>query len=271
MKLIIFAALSLAVVTFGQKKPPAACDSTNIASIQNLASGQSTFAPGSLAQILWCDLEFPAVTTPISSVLVHGLNAPVTFIDLSQTTQVTSIAYHGYPGFTPREVVIQLPNASLVPGGAQVQIMRGASVLASTGIQVDGFAPGLFTMNGQPDGPALARNAVNYVSGSNAVHVGDTVTIYCEGLGPTTPFVNAGNVPGFQAVTTYTPEVVVGNMAASVTLSKLVPLPSMLPSAAGVYEVTFVVPPVNTNKPNQPIYVQTQGFKSNVASLAVVP
>jgi uncharacterized protein (TIGR03437 family) len=266
------AAVSLSVVAFGQKNPPAASNSTNIVSIQNLASGQSRFSPGSLAQVLWCDLEFPAVTTPITSVLVHGQFAAPTFVDKTQTTLVTSVAYHGYPGFTPREFVIQLPNIGLPTGKTDVQIMRGAAVLASTGIQADIFAPGLFTMDGQPNGPVLARNGIDYVAGSNVVHVGDAITIYCEGLGPTTPFVPIGVVPTFPAVVLSPPQVVVGNMVASVSIAKLVegpPFPN--PSPAGMYEVTFVIPPVNTNKGSQPIYVQTGGFKSNVASLTVVP
>jgi uncharacterized protein (TIGR03437 family) len=273
MKVYTFAmAVSLSVVAFGQKNPPATCNSTNIVSIQNLASGQSTFSPGSLAQVLWCDLEFPAPTTPITSVLVHGQTAAPTFVDKSQTTLVTSVAYHGYPGFTPREFVIQLPNTGLPTGSAQVEIMRGATVLASTGIQVDNFAPGLFTLDGQPNGPVLARNGIDYVAGNNVVHVGDTITIYCEGLGPTFPFVPSGLVPNFPTVTLSTPQVVVGNMSASVSIAKLVETPpSLVPPAAGLYEVTFVIPPVNTNKGSQPIYVQTGGFKSNVATLTVVP
>jgi len=273
MKVYTFAvAVSLSVVAFGQKNPPAACNSTNIVSIQNLASGQSAFSPGSLAQVLWCDLEFPAPTTPITSVLVHGQFAAPTFVDVSQTTQVTSVAYHGYPGFTPREFVIQLPNSGLPTGKTDVQIMRGASVLASAGIQVDSFAPGLFTMDGQPNGPVLARNGIDYVAGNNVVHVGDTVTIYCEGLGPTTPFVSTGDVPNVPAVVVSMPQVVVGNMVAAVSTAKLVEVPPFpYPWPAGMYQVTFVIPPVNTNRGSQPIYVQTGGFKSNVATLTVVP
>lgn len=268
MKTIILMALSLTAAAFGQKNAPTACGSTSITSIQNLASGQSAFSPGSLAQVLWCDLEFPAVTTPITSVTVHGLNAPITFLDLSQTTQVTSIAYHGYPGFTPREIVIQVP-IELPTGNTQVQIMRENSVVASSGIQLDAFAPGIFTLDHQPGGPVLVRDGINFAP---AVHVGDTVTIYCEGLGPTTPFVPTFGIPAFPAITINTPTVMVGNMPAAVSVSKLMQVPPFLfPPQFGIYEVTFVVPPVNTNKASQPIYVQTGGFKSNVANLTVLP
>jgi hypothetical protein len=61
-------------------------------------------------------------------------------------------------------------------------------------------------------------------------------------------------------------------MSASVSIAKLVEAPPFLnPPAAGMYEITFIVPPVNTNKASQPIYVQTGGFQSNVATLTVVP
>ena len=70
--------------------------------------------------------------------------------------------------------------------------MRGASVLASTAIEVTSFAPGLFTMNGDPGGPVLVEFGGSVVP---MVGVGDAVTIYCEGLGPTSPPVNAGAVP----------------------------------------------------------------------------
>src|SRR6185312_14041395 len=123
-----------------------------------------------------------------------------------------------------------------------------------------------------PNGPVLARNGIDYVAGNNVVHVGDTVTIYCEGLGPTTPFVSTGDVPNVPAVVVSMPQVVVGNMVAAVSTAKLVEVPPFpYPWPAGMYQVTFVIPPVNTNRGSQPIYVQTGGFKSNVATLTVVP
>ena len=89
---------------------PSTCDSTKILSVQNLASGDTANSLGGLSKISWCDFEFPAPTTPVTSVLVHGQPAFITYKTVMQSSPVTSVILHGYPSFMRHEIVAQLPN-----------------------------------------------------------------------------------------------------------------------------------------------------------------
>lgn len=149
------------------------------------------------------------------------------------------------------------------------ELRRGNVTLASTSIPMEDFAPGIFTLNGTPTGPAIVWDStLNYILGTNPAHPGEAVTVFCEGLGPTNPFVATGSVPTGLAVTLTTPQIYVGSQLAVVIVSKLA-TGSATPSAAGVYEVTFVVPPLRSETVDQPIYISIGGKTSNTAILPV--
>jgi uncharacterized protein (TIGR03437 family) len=109
---------------------------------------------------------------------------------------------------------------------------------------------------------------MHYILLNQPAQSGAVVTILCEGLGPTVPFVPTGSVPNGLAVTITNPQVFVGNQLATVILSRLA-TNSAGPAAAGVYEVTFVVPSVGGG--NEPIYISIGGTTSNTAVLPVAP
>lgn len=268
---LVAAVIGYCSSAFGQAGAPTTCDSTTVLSVENFASGNASNALGGISKILWCDFEFPAPTTPVTSVLVHGQPAFITLQTVQQTTPVTSAIFHGYPSFVPQEIVVQLPNVGVPTGPNQLQLLRGPQTLTSTSIPVDQFAPGIFTLDLTPGGPAAAWDtSMNYILPSNPAHTGEAVTIFCEGLGPTTPFVPTGSIPDGIAITSTTPEVHLGNQLAVVILSKLATGVAN-PSAAGVYEVTFIVPPVPGATVNQPIYLTIGGATSNTATLPIMP
>jgi uncharacterized protein (TIGR03437 family) len=267
---LLLAILVVCGSAFGQS-PSSTCDSTKILSVENLASGDTVNSLGGLSKISWCDFEFPAPTTPVTSVLVHGQPAFITYKTVMQSSPVTSVILHGYPSFMRHEIVAQLPNLGVPLESVQLQLRRGGSTIASTAIQIQDFSPGIFTLDTTPGGPAIVTDSVmNYILATNPAHSGEAVTLYCEGLGPTNPFVPTGSVPKGLAVTTTTPQIFVGSQSAPVILSRLVS-GSATPSPAGVYEVTFVVPPVPGGKANLPIYLSIGGKNSNTALLPVAP
>jgi uncharacterized protein (TIGR03437 family) len=267
---LLLATLVACGSAFGQSLS-STCDSTKILSVQNLASGETANSLGGLSKISWCDFEFPAPTTPVTSVLVHGRPAFITYKTVMQSSPVTSVILHGYPSFVPHEIVAQLPNLEVPVESVQLQLRRGGSIIASTAIQIHDFSPGIFTLDSTPGGPAIVTDSVmNYILETNPAHSGEAVTLFCEGLGPTNPFVPTGSVPKGLAVTTTTPQVFVANQSAPVILSRLASGGST-PSPVGVYEVTFVVPPVTGGKSNLPIYVSIGGKSSNTALLPVAP
>ncbi len=279
MKAVLLVATFVAScgTAFGQSPsaPPAAipstCDSTKILSVENFAAGDSSSSLGGISKIMWCDFEFPPPTTPVTSVLVHGKKAFITLQNVTQTSPVTSVIFHGYPSYVPQQIVAQLPNVGVPTGTAQLHLSRGNQTVASTSIQVEEFGPGIFTLDSKPGGPAIVQDSLmNYILEGNPAQSGQAVTVFCEGLGPTSPFVPTGSVPDGLAATTTTPQVYVGGQLAPVILSRLA-TGGATPSAAGVYEVTFVVPAGTGGKAVLPIYLAIGGKTSNTATLPVAP
>lgn len=187
------------------------------------------------------------------------------------TSPVTSVIYHGYPSFTPQELVVQLPNSGLSTGSVELQLRRGSSTIASKSIQMDEYAPGIFTLDGTATGEAIVQDLnLDYIFDANPAHPGQVVTIFCEGLGPTNPFVPAGSVPTGLAFTASNPQIYVGNQLASLVISDLRG-GNEAPSAAGIYNVSFVVPSVSGANISQPIYITIGGKTSNIATIPVAP
>ena len=266
---VLLGFLAISVSAFAQgKKSAVICDSTQIVSVANLATGDDALSPGALAKVLWCDFEFPQSATPVASISVHGQPAFVAMASRGQATPVTSVVLRGYPSFRPQEFIVQLPG-DLDTGGTDLTVQT-ASASASKDINIDSVSPGIFTLDQQPKGPAIAQNDNGYILGDNAAQVGSTITIYATGLGATTPFVPAGQVPSGPADTVETPEVRIGDQQAVVVSSRLSPFTGF-PSAAGIYEVTVVVPPVDTSQQSQKIHLRIGGRRSNVATLPVIP
>ena len=247
------------------------CDSTKILSVKNFASGTSDNSLGGISKISWCEFQFPAPTSPVTSVLVHGQQAFITLQTVTPTSPVTSVILHGYPSLVPQQIVAQLPNLNVPAGSVQLELRHGKETIASAAVQVEEFAPGIFTLNNQPGGPAIIQDSsMNYILPSNPAQPGQAVTVFCEGLGPTNPFVPAGTVPTGLAATITTPQVYVGGQLAVVIVSRLA-TGTAKPSAAGVYEVTFVVPQVAAGTTELPIYLTIGGKTSNTAVLPVAP
>jgi uncharacterized protein (TIGR03437 family) len=250
---------------------PTTCDSTKILSVENLASGAGNNSLGGLSKISWCEFEFPAPTTPVTSVLVHGEKAFITLQTVTPTSPVTSVILHGYPSLVPQQIVAQLPNSGVSIGSTQLQLRHGDTTIAFTSVQMEEFAPGIFTLDNQPGGPAIVQDSsTNYILPSNPAQPGQAVTVFCEGLGPTNPFVPAGTVPTGLAATITTPQVYVGGQSAVVIVSRLA-TGATKPSSAGVYEVTFIVPNVAAGTSELPIYLTIGSKTSNTAVLPIAP
>jgi uncharacterized protein (TIGR03437 family) len=146
--------------------------------------------------------------------------------------------------------------------------MQNGGLLASLETELEDFSPGLFTMDQKLNGPVVARNPAqaslnaDYIGGNSLVYVGDTITVYATGLGAADQF--AGTLPVI-------PDVYVGDQPAVVIDARPITGITAFFAPPGLYQVTFVVPPVGPSDNPQPIYIQIGGVKSNVAKLAVRP
>ncbi len=239
---------------------PGYCDPPAIAAVEDGASYSSTLSPGSIAVILWCDNTVPLPTTPVTSVLVNGLPGYV-----YPLPTVTSAVSNTQPSYL--QTTIQLPVGART-GDVNVQLKRESTVLAQKKIDLSKFAPGIFTLNDSGHGLALAEHDYgNYVTAACPAAPGETVTIYTEGLGPTTPAVATGDLPpeGKLATTNTAPMVMIGGKEA-----QYVPFAGLSPTLIGTYLINFVVPQDSATG-QLPLQIQIGPKSSNKVQLPVGP
>lgn len=236
------------------------CNPPEIAGTINAASDSTTVSPGSVAVIFWCDNSVSLPASPITSVLVNG--AP-SYLYPPPATPVTSMLANSQSSYL--QLLVQLP-VQASAGTKLIQLKRNTQVVAESGIDLSAFAPGIFTVNKLGTGLAVAEHSNgSAVTAACPANPGEAVTIYAEGLGPTTPPVATGELPPFgQLTSTNTlPAVTVGASDASVLFAIL----SF--NVVGVYQVNFVVPAVGAGQ--MPLQIQIGQQSSNTAQLPVGP
>jgi uncharacterized protein (TIGR03437 family) len=167
--------------------------------------------------------EVPPLSNELdgTSVTIGGLAAPM-------------LGAFGEDSSGRQEIILQVP-AELSGAGPQPVVVT-ASGVASSPVQVSIATahPGIF-MNG-------TEAAVTHLNGSpvslrSPATAGETIVIYCGGLGTVAPPVKDGAAaPSPAPQTTAAPAVAIGGQPASVALSGL------LPDYVGVYQVQAIVP-----------------------------
>jgi uncharacterized protein (TIGR03437 family) len=230
---------------------PGYCNPPAIAAVTDGASDSTILSPGSIAVIFWCDDTVPPPTTPVTSVLVHGLPS---YVYPNQAAN-NSTSY--------LQLTVQIP-VGIEPGKANIQLKRGTKVLAHAPIDLSAFAPGIFTVNGSGSGLALAEHSNgNSVTTACPATPGEEVVVYAEGLGPTTPPVATGDLPAGLATTNTVPILTVGANKADIVFSGLAP------TLVGVYQINFVVPASGSGQ--KPLQIKIGQKSSNKVQLPVGP
>ena len=101
-------------------------------------------------------------------------------------------------------------------------------------------APGIFSTDGQSQGIIEGFDGTNYklADASNPVTAGQTIVIYCTGLGEVSPSITAGNPTPLSPLSNTVNKVTVtiGGQDAPVAFSGLTP------GQTGLYQVNAVVP-----------------------------
>ena len=135
-------------------------------------------------------------------------------------------------------------------------------------VLVTQVGPGLFSLDGsgQGQGAILATATGSLASPEQPVKRGQSISIYCTGLGP----VN-GNPPqdgdatplSPSFATSATPKVTIGGMAAPVSFSGLAP------TLVGVYVVSVQVPDTVSPGDNIPVVLTIGGLASNTVTISI--
>jgi hypothetical protein len=107
---------------------PADAQSPSVSSVVNLASGQESLAPGALAAIFGTNLDFQQPSSVPISVILSG--RPVAVLTRS-----------------PQELTVQLP-VQAQPGLAMLQLALQGFFSSGFPVQLQSFAPGIFTSTG---------------------------------------------------------------------------------------------------------------------------
>jgi uncharacterized protein (TIGR03437 family) len=201
----------------------------NIVSSATLAPG--TVAPNSWVTIYgtnlsattraWAASDFQNAVMPFTldgvSVLLVANNTP-------------RVAYVGY--VSPTQINFLLPdNAGAAATTVQVKNPAGISTAQTITVAAGGQ---MFTADGKS---VLGAHANGSLVGKAAPAApGETITIYCTGLGATTPALVPGVVPADSNPLATLPQVTIGGAPATVSFAGVVA------GAGGVYQINVQVP-----------------------------
>jgi trimeric autotransporter adhesin len=244
----------------GTVSPPAPTVPTPTVTSVYLASGQggAPITPGGLITIYGTNLAEPNPQTPslpfpqqVNGTQVLLGNQPLPFLYVS-----------------PGQLNVQVPYTAPVNTQYQLTVQYGNSLSVPQQLVVAPAQPGIFTVNEQGTGQGIIvnQNQVTLAQPGTPASIGDTVTIYCTGLGAVSPTVTAG-APAPSApplsTTVNTVTVTIGGQAAEVSFSGLTP------GFAGLYQINAVVPSGITTGDAVPVVVRVAGQTSPVVTMAV--
>ncbi len=244
---------------------------SEVVNIGNYAAGSA--APGEILTIFGDQLApagslnqnsgLPPLATTLGTaqVLVNGVPAPLYFTSPSQVAfqlpyeapvgQVSTVqvVLNNTPGnLRPVNVVATAPIALIWPASV---IAGGYGIVTNTDYSL-----------------VLPSPVTGYMT--HPAKVGDTITIYCEGLGETSP----PGVTGAAASSTELEEiqnvtVTFGGAFSGNPVTAPALFAGLTPTAVGLYQVDVTIPAGTPSGPAVPLTINLSGASSNVANIAV--
>ena len=163
---------------------------------------------------------------------------------------------------------VQVPYTVPVNTQYQLTVQHGNTLSVPQSLVVAQAQPGIFTVNqqGTGQGSIVKSDQVTLAQPGTPAAVGETVVIYCTGLGAVTPAVKEGSpaptTPPL-STTVNTVTVTIGGKAAQVAFAGLTP------GYAGLYQVNVVVPAGITTGDSVPVVLSVAGQDSPPVTMAV--
>jgi uncharacterized protein (TIGR03437 family) len=163
---------------------------------------------------------------------------------------------------------VQVPYGVPVDTQYQLTVQHGNTLSVPQSLVVAQAQPGIFTVNqqGTGQGSIVKSDQVTLAQPGTPASIGETVVIYCTGLGAVTPAVKEGSpAPTTPPLsTTVNPvTVTIGGKAAQVAFSGLTP------GYAGLYQINAVVPSGITTGDAVPVVLSVAGQTSPAVTIAV--
>ena len=221
---------------------------------------QPLVAPGQLISIYGTDLADQALaasSVPLSTtlagteVLLGGESLPLLFVSSGQ-------------------INAQVPFGLALNSEQQIVVRKQQALGTPERIVVGNAQPGIFSKNnnGVGQGVVLAvrtGGAQTYAEPGAPARRGDTIVIYCSGLGPTNPVVAAGVAAPLSPLSRVVSpvRVIIGGAEAAVQFAGLTP------GSAGLYQVNAVIPQDAPLGDQVPIVLNVGGLDSPAVTMAV--
>jgi uncharacterized protein (TIGR03437 family) len=213
-------------------------------------------APGSIVSIFGTGLAGAVLQASPTSALPTALfDAGVTFNNIPAPLYYVS----------PTQIDAQVP-LELTPGPVTVQVLKNLAVSASQVLNLLAAAPAILSVNQQGTGAGLVFHAADstLVTTSSPAKAGETLLIYCTGLGALKSTLKSGQLPPSPPPDTVSaPQVTIGGATAVLTVS------GAAPGYVGLYQVGAQVP-ANSQKGNSvAITLALGGVSSNAVTIAI--
>jgi uncharacterized protein (TIGR03437 family) len=185
-----------------------------------------------------------------TQVAIGGRNVPLFYAgDLGAYSQVNGILPYG-----------------LAPNTSQQLVVRRAGRFAVGEVLIAEAQPGVFTVDQSGGGRGIAVHGSDpgvLVDAGNPATAGETIVIYCEGLGIVTPAIEAGSrSPDSPPATASGVRVTIGGIEARVTFAGLTP------GLAGLSQINAVVPAGVAPGDAVPLVVEAGGQSSRTVTIA---
>jgi uncharacterized protein (TIGR03437 family) len=163
---------------------------------------------------------------------------------------------------------VQVPYTVPVNTQYQMTVQHGNTLSVPQSVVVSEAQPGIFTVNqqGTGQGSIVRSDQVTLAQPGTPASIGETVVIYCTGLGAVTPAVKEGVAAPLTpplSTTVNAVTVTIGGKVAQVLFSGLTP------GYAGLYQVNAVVPSGIATGDTVPVVVDVAGQTSPPTTIAV--
>ncbi len=216
----------------------------------------NNLAPGSIVSIFGGALAGAVLQASPTSTLPTALfDARVTFNDI-----LAPLYY-----ISPTQIVAQVP-LELTPGPVTVQVIRNLAVSTSQSLNLATAAPAILSVNQKGTGAGLIFHAADssLVTTTAPALVGETLVIYCTGLGAFKSALKSGELPPNPPPETLAaPQVMMGGASAIPILS------SAASGYVGLYQVQVKVPANSQTGSAVVLTLAIGGVSSNAVTVAI--
>ena len=214
-------------------------------------------APGSYVALVGTGLSDFTDSTSTVALMPSIDSVSVSFDVPSAGISVPARLYY----VSPNEVGLQVPWEMQGQTSALIKVNIDATSGALYTLPIAAYAPALFIRNNQ-----IAAEDASYhlITGAHPATRGQTVLLYCNGLGPVSNQPADGDLAPSTTLSTTptTPTVTIGGKGAQVLFSGLAP------GFPGLYQLNVIVP-ADAPTGSQPVIVTIGGVSSPAATLPV--